>query len=494
MENEDSKEFEQILKTYEDSKKEGKTCYLDSESFSDISEYYFRKGKIQEALETAEAGLDIHPDNAYLRIAKINALICMDHFEEARDLLVGLDPDEEFDVYFFEGELAIALDNDFERADEYFKLWIDADLDTLDLSVEDDKNRFKDDLVHVMDIFSDLKKDDDDVSPFIRKWVDVYIEKCGPLTGDDYDTDVSSICHDENMISEEINLFTLFLDNNPYMKDGWSYLASLYNVLDNPEEALNAVEFALAISPDDVNAWGTKSLSYRLLNNYVEAEKALRKYLELGGDKRHNVDLAECLMYQDKTEEARKYLDIAEKFADEVQDKEDQAKIRMLISTVYFECNMQVDAMRMIIQSLEYDDKSVDFIMLKAAILLHMGGSAYAFDAFNDAIKLSGRSLPVIMRAGLEFYDVGQKEAAAYFFKKVVRARRKDPCQIHAYVYLAVCCLRLQRFDEFLLYLRHACKLVPEEVRQVWPDLLKDVDPSDYFKVLKQALEREISK
>ncbi len=494
MENEDSKEFEQILKTYEDSKKQGKTCYLDSESFSDISEYYFRNGRIQEALETAEVGLDIHPDNAYLRIAKINALICMDHFEEARELLVGLDPEEEFDVYYFEAELAIALDNDFERANEYFKLWIDADLETLDLSVEEDKNRFKEDLTHVMDIFTDLKKEGDDVSPFIREWVDVYVEKCGPLTGDDYDTEVSSVCHDENMISEEVNLFTQFLDNNPYMKDGWSYLASLYNLLDNPEDALNAAEFALAISPDDATAWATKSLSYRLLNNYAEAEKALRKYLDLGGDKFHNVDLAECLVYQDKKEEAHKCLEIAEQYADEVEDKDEQARVRMLISSIYFEGDMLDDAMRMTIQSLEYDSKSVDSILLKAAILLHMGSSAYAFDAFNEAIDLSDQSLTVIMRAGLEFYDVGQLKAAAYFLEKVVRAGKKDPCQIHAYVYLAVCCLKLERFDEFLLYLRRACWLVPEEVRLVWPELLKDVEPTDYFKVLKQTLEKEISK
>lgn len=488
MRNEESKDFIQIMEKYEAARRQGKTCYLDSDDFIDITEHFSRLNMFREALEAAELGLVVHPDNDDLKVTKVNALICTRSYEKAQRVLDTLDPKSNIDVYFFRGELSIALKQDFDGAENYFRQWIEADEECLDLSNEEDKICLKEDFIHVLASVYELKHWMYSPTSMIHRWVDLYMEKCSPLMGDDKDQELVRICHEEMMFSAEIKLYTAFLDNNPYLDGGWTYLASLYNMVGDVDETLNAAEFALAVNPDDYNAMVLKGACMQSRKNFVEAEKIFRKYIEVTGDPYICVSLAECLVPQGKYDEARESLKMAEKqVATKVKDKSQQQEIRKYISSAYYIAGMYKDALRMTNQVLKYIPLSLEFLLQKGSILLRTGNVDSAVTVFNNAIDVAEGSFDSVMSVALELFGEKQWEYAEIYFKMIIE-NRLSPKYIHYYVKLAVCCLNTGDYDGFLQNLKLACRLCKDDVKMTWSHELEEghVDSADYYSFLKK--------
>ena len=92
-----SEEFKTNLNLYETSKREGKSCILGSEELADIAEYYFEKGKLADAKETAEYAASLYPDATAPKIVlaryyimvkkdKEKAKECIEKITECNDL------------------------------------------------------------------------------------------------------------------------------------------------------------------------------------------------------------------------------------------------------------------------------------------------------------------------------------------------------------------------------------------------------------------------
>lgn len=488
MRNDEPNDLKQIIIKYEIAKSEGKICYLDSESYMDIVEHFCRVNRYSAALEAVDAGLAVHPDCNDLKIIKVNALICTKQFDKARLLLDSLDPESDIDILFFRGELQIALNQDFDGAEKYFRQWIDTDEKNLDLSNEDDRLCFKDDFLQVLASVYELKHWMYNPASMIQRWVKLYIEKCSPLTGDEKDMDMARICHDEMMLSEEIKMYTAFLDNNPYLDGGWTYLATLYNSLGDTEETLNAAEFALAVNPDDISAMVLKGSCLQNRNNFVEAEKLFRKYIEVTYDPFVGVSLAECLISQGKIDEANDHLKMAEKkLTTRYMDKLLQLEIRKSISKAYYMAGMYKDALRLTNLVLKYDSLSVEFIIQKANILLKTGKVNSAIKEFHKAIVMSGESFDTIQSVALYLYNQKQWELAGLFFKGIID-KQLSPNYVHCYAKLAMCCLKTGDYEGFLENLQLACNLCEDDVQLTWWNELEDenIDPADYYSFLKR--------
>ena len=58
--NYNSLEFKDILNKYESAKEQGKVCYLDSDDFVDIAEYYLANDDLNKMLEAVLDGLKLH--------------------------------------------------------------------------------------------------------------------------------------------------------------------------------------------------------------------------------------------------------------------------------------------------------------------------------------------------------------------------------------------------------------------------------------------------
>ena len=62
----ESEEFRNILKSYEDNKADGLPCYMDSDDFIDVIDYYMRERRFNDALQCSVEGLTIHPADSIL--------------------------------------------------------------------------------------------------------------------------------------------------------------------------------------------------------------------------------------------------------------------------------------------------------------------------------------------------------------------------------------------------------------------------------------------
>ena len=58
----DSKEFQQILRQYEESVQQGNSIYMDADELADIADYYQYNGKLDEADQAINMALEYNPD------------------------------------------------------------------------------------------------------------------------------------------------------------------------------------------------------------------------------------------------------------------------------------------------------------------------------------------------------------------------------------------------------------------------------------------------
>ena len=56
-----SREFKDLLKSYEDQQAAGEGIYLDADDFADIADYYLSMDKPSSSMETLATGLSLHP-------------------------------------------------------------------------------------------------------------------------------------------------------------------------------------------------------------------------------------------------------------------------------------------------------------------------------------------------------------------------------------------------------------------------------------------------
>ncbi len=488
MKNNKSQELMKVLNKYSTARKEGKACYMDSDDYLDVVEHFCRCNMYKAALEATEAGLEVHPDCVDLKISKVNTLICTKQFEKAKQVLDTIDPEDNIDVYFFRGELLVALNQDFDGAEKSFRKWIEEDEKNVDFSNPKEKANFKENFMQVLASVYELKHWMYSSTSLIHNWVELYIEKCSPLTGDMTDQELVKICHEEMMLSDAIRLWTAVLDNNPYIERGWTYLATLYNMVGDNEEALNAAEFALSVNPNDYSSMALRGACLQRQNNFVEAEKMFRKYIETTGDMCASVALAECLVPQGKTDEAHECLKMSEQYATtRIKDKSQQLEQRKYISSAYYVANMYKDALRLTNLVLKYDPLSVEYILQKAGILLRTGKVESAVTVFNTAIDVAGEAFDTVLTAALELYDEKQWAYAVTYFKMIID-KRMDLEYMHYYAKLAVCCYKTGDIDGFLENLQWACNLCADDVKATWWNELEDgdVSPEDYYTFLKK--------
>ena len=201
----DSIELDQLLRSYERSKRQGKPCYFDSDDYIDIVEYYMRNEQFQEALDAVEEGLSLHHRDSDLRSLKANVLICLQRYDEAEKLVDAIDPSDDPDVYYFRGQLACAYGHPLDERTQWFRTWMETEREECRQMSDDEEahTRMREAYMHVIMSIVDLSAEDN-LDDIIIPWVDEYIEQCTPLVGDDIDLDIARACHEVELIDKEI--------------------------------------------------------------------------------------------------------------------------------------------------------------------------------------------------------------------------------------------------------------------------------------------------
>ena len=115
----DSREFTELLTSYENMLADGGSVYFDSMDIANIAEYYSMNGDLDKSDTAIEYGLRLHPSDSDILISKANNLLRRGLKDEARVLTESIsDPDNQ-ELLYLKGEIELAFDRP-DDADAYF--------------------------------------------------------------------------------------------------------------------------------------------------------------------------------------------------------------------------------------------------------------------------------------------------------------------------------------------------------------------------------------
>lgn len=489
----DSLEFQELLRSYEKLKQQGKAGYFDSDDYVDIAEHYMQNDRLSEALDVADEGLRLHADDVALLSIKTNVLISLMRFDEARQILDRITPDDDPDVYYFRGQLACADGEAFGVRSDWFHRWMDIERTECDemTNSHDAEGRLKEAYMHVVLSIVDLSPEDN-LDSIMTEWVDEYISRCTFQTIDDSDLDIARACHDVSLYEKEIELYKLFLDVDPYLKGGYTYLASLYSMINEHDEAINSAEFALAIDQDDTQALLVKALGHYQLSDYEQATIDFGRYIKKTSDSVYYAVLASCLMHIGRKDEALAYLLMARDYTNtKMRDADMKAGSRAFMADVYMQGGYYDEALKQMNAVLRHK-RLPEFVIQKGIILLAQDKLGAAMRTFLEAIGMAERKFPYLMVAGGELMSRGYLDVAMLVFSLAGKCK-DDPDYPIIYIYLAQGYYLKQSRAQFLKYLQKACTETPEMVHNCWHDELIGVAPADYFATLKGLLDNKMT-
>ena len=81
----DSKEFQQILRQYEESIQQGGSIYMDADDLADIADYYQYNGRLEEADNAINMALEYNPDAVGPLLYKAREALSSKDFDTARE-------------------------------------------------------------------------------------------------------------------------------------------------------------------------------------------------------------------------------------------------------------------------------------------------------------------------------------------------------------------------------------------------------------------------
>ena len=347
--------------------------YFDIDDYFDLIEYYQSNDNYKAALLVTYRALKQHPLNQELMAYRISLLILCKNYDEAELLLNDLDDKETDLTFYIKGQLYLGKYNDVQRAEIYFKKWASVifwilkksidldkadgmqtptDIDNPDYYIfakslyksdsfklneelvsldpkylyEVEQNALKDDNneLDIPDSFTSLERlreaylriicsylelPKDKNTDMAYRWMMRYLSHFG-FSGNNYQDelflnaiDVGDFFH----LKEKI--LTKALNDSPYLEGGWRMLATAQLKLGKTEDALNSIEFALAINENDLDVLELKALCNYELGNYNEAAQVYEKLSEKVDDWSILKYLIHCYFSTHNNEGAEKTID-----------------------------------------------------------------------------------------------------------------------------------------------------------------------------------------
>ncbi len=479
----ESEEFKELLSKYEQAVHNGLSCYLDVEDIMDLSDYYLSADDPMAAIDVAELGLEMHRDNKSLLSIKAGVLIYLHRFTEAAAIVDGLNPEDDIDVYYLNGQLEYALHNNVEKADEYFNSWLElVEKDVRrNMDKKDREEEMRNSYVHIIMSYIELAPE----LPFIEgvaKWIDLYVERFAPLGEYNPDLMIADIARDESLLPQVETVYTQLLDHNPYLETGWTVLAAAQLMMGKHDDAINSADFALAINPDDLDALSTKGQAFFAKDNFEAAEPLLRQYIDTTGEPNLMPFLASCLIERNATQEAIPYIDTASKWIDETYERDmDYAMLCSDIAKSYFYCDCIDQADIYIDKALDINPDDITFKTIKLELLYYRKDIDAAYPLLVDLLEHVGNKNAFLLYVSLKLISFGLSEHAIDIMLQVRETcddsllRLTDP-------YIALAYFYLHEYQKARPYLKDACIYHPEIIATVFREYIPEgLDAADFY-------------
>jgi tetratricopeptide (TPR) repeat protein len=269
-------------------------------------------------------------------------------------------------------------------------------------------------------------------------------------------------------IEEGIEVYLKYLDDVPYNSSVWYHLGVLYARIGLHEKAIDAYDFALAISENSPGAFYNKGCSLMELGKF---EEAIRIFLE--ALRQNNQDastlfsIAECYENLSDTANARYYYRKVTNHAPEMADAWYGIGYSLELDEKYFE------AIHYYRKAIGVDEEHYDSWLSLAFCEYHAGNEASAFEALEVAIRINPGDSDLWIDWSMLLKEEGKIDQAMDTLQEGITA---NPEVTELYYLYAGMCFQKGKSREGMVYLENALIM----------DHAKNLILFEYFEELKQ--------
>ena len=462
----DDDEFREMLDDYERAVKSGQEVFMDADDLADIADHYQLEGRYDDAQKALERALELEPDSVVALNYMIQNAIDNEDYRAAEKYLKRIEDHSLPEYTYSRVEIWVAQGR-VKEADKYLRECLK--------TIEPDE--YQDFVLDAANIYSNYGYGEEAMQWMMRAKQE---------NTEDFKELMARTLFGLGKYDDSERIFNELLDKNPFQKRYWTALANTQFMKEDYGAAISSSEYAIAIDPKDAEGILSKANGLYQLENYEEALNFYKRYEEQEPDDEFGLlHQGSCLINMGRFEEAVDMLKKADKKAPE--DSPYRIEIYQELAFANSELKKPGTALKYIEKMQELSENPSDAYVFKGHILLANNRIAEAEEAFKDAIRTSDNSQRTVMRIIVSFYDNRFVEPAYKMFLNYFEEISPD-CN-EGYAYMALCCYDLNRYDEFLDYLKTACDKNPQEARSALAHLFpQGTKPQEYYDYMKKKL------
>lgn len=395
----ESKDFLETLAYYERSLAKGISPFMDADDLTNIADYYSYNGRKDEAHEAIDLALYIHPGATTPLVFKTREALLGGDLESAVKYVEMIVDKNDTEAHFLKAEIMIVSgksDEADEYLEEYYKL-IDNDDEEYDFAYD------------VANIWYDYQQYDKSYKWTMRMPDDESKEK-KELIG--------RIQFGMRKYTESIKTFEEIIDKHPFSLCIWYSLASAQYMINELDEALKSIDFAIAIKPDHADSLMLKANILLRKEMYEQAAEFYNRYIKLiPDDMLAYVNIATCYQNIGQFEKARQLAYKA------VSNGDREIALQACEELMFIElaCNNIKTAIEWAEMTEQFSDDAAEPLVLKGHILLYQKHPEDALQMFQDALSCTSNENTVKMRMVASFLDNGYRDlglwAIRYYYK-----------------------------------------------------------------------------
>lgn len=463
----DGIEFRELFCSYENSVKSGHSMFMDVDDLADIIDYYYTIGDKGKARKTALAALDIYPGASHPLAFLAREALEAGNVKAAEMYASQVSDKEGIDYTFLKAEIMVSQ-NEIEKADQYLLSFFNA----ID---KEDKN---DCVIDIGNLYMDYGVTDR-ANEWLKRSQNDRRKEFLELKG--------WVKTESGFYHEGIRIFNKLVDSLPFNKEYWYQLANAYYLNADFDAAIESIEYAIAIAPEDMEFTLLKANAMFELGKIEEAETYFKRYVsKLPNEYNGLYNLGICLNQQKKYEEGIRYLEKAER----------QSSARTPnIATLHQELALTYCQLHQTEKALEYADKlslddydEAERLVLKGHICLDAKQPKEAEAMFKRAITLSDSAPRVILRIAVSLYDNGILSLCYTMLKKFTNSSLSKTTP-SCHIYMALCCWDMKKYKEFRAHLKIAVRSCPQQSKEILGYLFPvDLPPKDYCKYIDNII------
>ncbi len=469
MRNEDisyfeEEEFQQDLNQYESARAEGQAPYMESDTLTDIAEYYMLKGREDEADACIELARTIHPDAIGPRVFIARRELLKGNLDKAGKLASQIKEIDDMDYCFLSAELSIAYGNP-DAAYDMLSCYGRARMgDDHDYYLYDSATLFLDYgyAEYAQEIIDDLK---------------VYnpqFERLDILQAEAYLL--------EYKYKDVISLTESLLDREPFNCTAWQLLGEAFCDSGEPEKGLEAAEYLLAIDEKNPPGQVLRAKCLYSLERFEEAHIAFQNYLKdwpadgtaLFHDGLSEYQMGHLIKAIEQLQKSLKYFRT---------DTTEYFQARMNLASIYATAKREEEA----IQTLDDTYQTVkmgmnmDYCMMRGYFCLEGNKLDEALEWFNKAVQKSYKKDATRLAIAIELIEHEHYRTALVWLEGLLVLSTDDmEGQCMPYKALALHFLPDHK-EEFRACLKRALEVNPEETKRLFASIYPgDIPPSEY--------------